>query len=426
MSQKTEQSDHANQVVEHFFRHEYSKVIAGLTGKYGVVHIDLIEDAVQEALIKAMGSWPFNEVPKNPSGWIYQVARNHLLDTLKRDSKMESSRETEQMTSASDEIVMTDLPSDIEIQDEELRMMFVCCHPSLSIEYQIVLTLKWLCGFSNAEIASALLKKEDAVAKALTRGKAKLKTAEDAMHIPLGKDLEQRLAVMLKILYLLFNEGYSASQGAALIKQDLCFESIRLGSILLQNKHCNIAPLYALLALMCFQASRFNARINAGGEFVTLENQNRLLWDQRLIAKGNAYLAKASETEVITDYHAQAGIAYYHCSAATFEETRWASILGLYDLQAQITPSPVAALNRIVAFAKVHGAQKGLKELAKIEKEKKLQQYYLFYAIKGELLRNAGDLPKAASVLKEAIKLTQNETEKTFLKKKLETLFDSK
>jgi RNA polymerase sigma-70 factor (ECF subfamily) len=409
-------------IVDHFFRHEYGRSISYLTRIFGKENFELIEDAVQESLLKAMQVWPYHTIPQRPSAWILAVAKNKMIDVLRRKADLQDKEEKYLQFSeatgganASD----FDVALDTELKDDQLKMMFACCHPSLPKEHQIILTLKILCGLSKAEIAKALLKKNAAVARTYTRAKTKLKEAHIKLEVPQGRELNQRLEVVLNVLYLLFNEGYSSTEGEALVRKELCDEAIRLTHLLLENKLCQQPPAHALLALMYLQASRLEARTSASGELLTLKEQDRSLWNKKMINYGFYYLSLASEGDEISEYHLQASIAACHCLAKDFASTDWGLILQSYDILLRINSSPVVALNRLVAYGQVHGHQQALKELERIEKEKVLSGYYLFYAIKGELLAEAGQVEAAKVQLKKAIKLTKNAIEKEYLEKKL-------
>jgi RNA polymerase sigma factor (sigma-70 family) len=406
-------------IVEHFFRHEYGKVVSHLTSKYGVSRIEQIEDAVQEALIKAMNTWPYTEIPRNPAGWIMQVSRNHLIDLLRRSQKMQDQGDDFVFENSGEASDQEELLLDSEIKDDQLRMIFACCHPALPVEIQIMLVLKLICGLGKWEIAAALLKNEDTVAKALTRAKAKLKEEVEEFEVPIGKELTDKLEVVYKIMYLLFNEGYSSTQGD-LVKKDLCFEAIRLSVLLTENKHSNTPKLNALIALCCFQASRLDARVNESGELLTLEEQDRNLWDRDLIALGTYHLSQAADGSNVSDYHLQASIAWFHCSAKDYDSTDWQNILGLYNVNLQYNNSPIIALNRAVPLAKVEGPESALKTVLELENEKVLKNYYLFYAIKAELLKDTGNTKAAIACIQQAAELTLNATEKQYLQRKLQ------
>lgn len=408
-------------LVEHVFRHEYGKIIAFLTHKFGPSHLETIEDAVQEALLKAMQIWGFNEPPKNPTAWLLQVAKNKVIDSLRKEKKMLHSDDSiwnfGTKISEQEEVHLKN-----SIGDSRLKMIFACCHPSLSQEYQIILSLKLIAGFGNKEIAKALLKKDETVAKSFTRAKKKFKANVKTLDIPVELGLKSRLNIVLKVIYLLFSEGYASSSGEVLIKKDICIEAIRLAMLLTQNKFCDQPEVHALVSLMNFHASRFDARIDVNGEMVDLENQNRKLFNSEMIEKGVQHLELSGVIHNPSHYQLQAAVSYFHCTARSFEETDWNSILQLYDLQLQRQYSPIVQLNRIVPFHKVFGAKKAMKELQDFEKSPYFMNNVLFLAIKGELLLDLGRIKASKKALKSAISLASHVLEKKHLQKKLKLI----
>ncbi|MEM9143324.1 MAG: sigma-70 family RNA polymerase sigma factor [Bacteroidota bacterium] len=405
-------------LVEHVFRHEYGKIVSVLLNRFGPSHLERIEDAVQESLIKAMNLWAF-EAPGNPTAWLLRVAGNQLIDTLRRDQKMDVTANTEQFDkghASPEEIALEHT-----INDSQLKTIFACCHPAISKEYQIVLSLKLIGGFGNKEIARALLKKEEAVAKSFTRAKKKLKASVKTLDVPVEIGLRSRLAIVLKVIYLLFTEGYTASQGEVLIKRDICLEAIRLALLLAQNAYCNRPEAHALIALMCFHTSRFEARMDAQGELVDLEHQDREKYNWELIQTGIAHLEGAAVETDPSDYHLQAAVAYYHCTAKSFLDTDWESILRLYSLQLERQYSPVVHLNWIVPYHRVYGYKKALRELEKFQNGPYYTERALFYALKAQLLAEGNENEQAKIAVQKAIALTTNQLEKRHLQKKLES-----
>lgn len=404
-------------LVEHIFRHEYGKMISLLTYRFGPSHLERIEDAVQEALIKAMQVWGYSEPPQNPTAWLLYVAKNQLIDRLRKDNKMiheDVDFKFEKVLSVQEEVQLNDT-----INDSQLKMIFACCHPTLSQEYQIILSLKLIGGFGNAEIAKAMLKKEETIAKSFTRAKKRLKDNVKTLDIPIEIGLKSRMTIVLKVIYLLFSEGYAKSSGEVLIKKDICTEAIRLAQLLAGNKYCDQPAVHALIALMYFHTSRFDARIDSIGEMVDLEHQDRKLYDKELIEIGVQHLGRAAVKTGLSDYHLQAAVSYFHCSAMNFEDTDWKAILSLYDLQLDWQYSPIIQLNRIVPFHKVHGAKKALTELNDFAKSPYFLGNGLFYAIKAELLADLKNSKASKEALKQAIALTKNELERKHLNKKL-------
>lgn len=411
------------QSLDHLFRHEYSKIVAYLTARYGAAMIDRIEDAVQDALLRAMQVWGYQQLPKNPSAWIYRVASNRLIDVLRRENRLADFEKLPEIGFIPEELKQHSTEENA-LSDELLQMIFACCHPSLNPSEQIALSLKLLCGLSIKEIAKSLLKKEAAIKKTVTRGKQKFKNLQDGFVIPEGAALGKRLEIVLKVLYLLFNEGYKATGGDKLIKKDICEEAIRLASMLYQNPYCKTPALNALLALMCFNAARLDARVSGANELLTLADQDRTKWDDEYIQWGIRFLEKATNDSEISAYQLEAGIAGYYVTAPSFSETNWAAILESYNILRQMNPSPVVALNRVVVLEKVQGVAAAMAELAALGKNKALENHYLFYVIKADLLSKTGNLEEAHENLKRAIKLTENIVEIGFLKEKLTKLGD--
>ena len=411
----------SNEIIEHIFRHEYGKIVAILVHKFSPSNIEKIEDAVQDALLKAMQVWAYKSIPHNPTAWLLKVANNNLIDILRRDKKsllQESDSLFDTIKMKEDDIFLNNT-----INDSQLKMIFACCNPALSTEYQIILSLKLIGGFSNKEISKALLKKEDTVAKSFTRAKQQLKKCVKTLDIPVEMGLNSRVNVVLKVIYLLFSEGYKASSGENILKKDICFEAIRLALLLLENKSTTTKQAHALIALMCFHTSRFEARVNDNNELVDLEHQDRSKYDRELITFGIQHFGHATETDdVPVQYFLQAAISYYHCVASDFNSTNWGGILNLYNHELKYQYSPIIELNRLVPYYKLYGAKKGLVELERFEKSPNALKNALFYSIKAELYKELNDKENSRKALDQAINLTDNEMQKKHLNKKLENI----
>lgn len=408
------------QLVEHLFRHEAGKVVSRLTSIFGVNHLNLAEDLVQEALARALQTWPFYGVPRNPAAWIMQVSKNLAIDLVRRE-KVFRDKETEMIGLLEQHNAVSNRPPSFaeEIKDDSLRMMFVCCHPIIPREAQIALALKILCGFSAPEISKALLASEAAVAKKLTRAKEKIREAGVPFAIPSGGELSERLDGVLQTLYLLFNEGYKASSGLRLVREELCHEAIRLTSFLVENPVSNCPKVHALLALMLFNAARLPARSDSNGNLLLLKEQDRSRWNGPMIRRGMFHLSKSAAGDEITEYHLQAGIAACHCAARDYESTNWPHILTLYNGLVQIDDSPVVALNRAVAVANVHGAEAGIEAVEAIRNRAKLDTYYLLYAVLGEFEVQLKRVGNAAGYFRQALELADTKSERQFLARKL-------
>lgn len=408
-------SDQIASMVDHYFREEYGKVVSFLTTKFGPQHLELVEDSVQEALIKAMQTWPFSSVPKNPSGWIVRVASNKMIDALRKNSRVAHEESIPEET-FEEEIDLN------QIRDDVVKMMFATCHPSLSIDHQLILTLKILGGLSIREISRALLKKEETVAKSYTRAKKKFQEEGIALEFPERAEIKNRLHSVLQIIYLLFSEGYKSTEGDHLIKRDLCNEAIRLAVILSEADDTNVSITHSLLALMYFHSSRFDSRLDDDGKIVTLEFQDRSKWDHDLIQKGRQHLIKATAGSFLNEFYLQATISGFHCQAKTYHETNWPEILGLYNTLYRLNPSPIVRLNRTVALAHAESVDAALEEINLLEKDDRLSNFYLLHAIKGDLLSKAGALDASRVSLGKAVCLTDNLSEKEHLKNKIRQL----
>lgn len=404
--------------LDHLFRREYGRLVSVLSSRFSHRYIDLIEDAVQESMYKALAIWPFKGMPNHPAAWLQQVARNELVDRLR---KVNRSPET-QNSIHEDPTSWSPLhPSGLE--DETLRMLFACCHPAMTVAEQTMLSLKLLCGFGVKEIAAALLKKPEAVKRAISRAKVKFKTEVGTLDVPEGITLSQRLDAVLRVLYLLFNEGYKSAGGGSLIQQDMSEEAFRLASLLYHHNRCRSGELCALMALMCYTAARYPARLNEAGKMLTLDKQDRKLWDREMIEMGEVFLHEAIEGIRVSRYHLEAGIARCHTIAPAFKETDWFSILQLYNLLHNVEHSTVVALNRIVAVLHVQGAKRAYEDLLQLEKTNDVQSDYLYHSIKAEIILTLKKPRKLAEHhLTEAIRLCENEVERSFLSNKLTRL----
>lgn len=409
-----------SQAVEHLFRHEAGKMVATLTRIFGVEHLSLAEDVVQEALARAMQTWPFYGVPKNPAGWIMRASRNLALDVVRRqkvfrEKEAEIVRLMERDNPAPDAAIFREQ----EIADDRLRMMFVCCHPQVPADAQAALALKTLCGFDVAEISRAFLTTEAAIAKRLARAKQKIRAARIPFEIPAGEELARRLDGVLQSLYLLFNEGYKASSGEKLVREEVCHEAIRLTGLLAEHAAGNQPRTHALLALMLLNAARIPTRVDGEGNLLRLQEQDRSCWNQPMIARGMFHLARSAAGEEITRYHLQAGIAACHCAARDYPSTDWRQILALYDRLVECDDSPVVALNRAIVVANIHGPAAGLNAVAAIRDLKKLKTYYLLHAVRGEFEAQLNHAPAAADHFRRSVQLAEIKSERMFLSKRL-------
>lgn len=411
-----------DQLAEHLFRHEAGKLVSVLTGIFGIDRLQLAEDVVQEALVKALQTWPYYGVPKNPAAWLTQTAKNLALDLIRRE-KIFSNKQPqiisfiEQWTNECDP---GESPSfDNEIKDGRLRLMFTCCHPLIPQESQSALALKTLCGFSPAEIASAFLTTEAAIAKRLVRARQKIRELNVPFEIPSGEESSARLDGVLQTLYLLFNEGYKASSGDNLVREELCHEAIRLTKSLAAHPVGNHPRVHALLALMFLNGARLCARTDTEGNILRLKEQDRSRWDRAMISRGMFHLAHSATGAEVSEYHLQAGIAACHCTAPSYDSTDWPRILSLYDRLIQTDDSPVMALNRAVVVAQVYGPRAGIEAVEKIRRQDMLESYYLFYAVLGEFESQLNDCQAAARHLRKALQFAGLKSERSLLSKRL-------
>jgi RNA polymerase sigma-70 factor (ECF subfamily) len=403
-------------LVEHFFRHEYAKLVASLTRRFGVRHLGLAEDAVQAALERALRSWSLRGVPDNPAAWLHQVAYRHALDCLRRDLRW-----TPLHVSRSADWPATPPPPlvEAEVQDDLLRMIFVCCDPVLSQEHMVALALKTLCGFGPTEIARAFLTTEANVLKRITRAKERLRAASIDPTALSADDIRTRLPDALAVVYLLFNEGYSSTQPDQVIREDLCEEAVRLALLLAEHPLTAGTETAAFLALLLFHAGRLAGRTSATGDLCLLEDQDRSVWDWRLLAEGFRWLARATTGEVVTRYHAEAWIAAEHCRATDFEHTDWAAIVDAYDLLLKLAPSPVHQLNRAIAISRRDGVEAGQLALAQIPPGHVPDTYYLWHATLAEFARASGDEAAARASLLRARDLAPTVAERDLLDRRL-------
>jgi RNA polymerase sigma-70 factor, ECF subfamily len=412
-----------SEILGQVFREEYGRIIATLIRLSG--SFDLAEDSLQEAFTSAVTTWEKAGTPRNPGAWLTTVAHRKLLDAVRRektksDKQPELEYETQRLHSFDEPVLVEET---VEYPDDRLRLIFTCCHPSLNREAQVALTLRTLGGLTTTEIARAFLLPEPTLAQRLVRAKSKIRLAHIPYEVPKIEILAQRLASVQAVIYLIFNEGYSATAGDNLVRRDLCAEAIRLGRVLceLSDEPENLG----LLALMLLQDSRRNARTNERGELVTLAEQDRSLWDRKEIDEGLRLVERALPMHRVGNYQLQATIAAVHAEAKAAGETDWPQIVALYKELMRINSSPVVALNHAAAVAMSEGFEKGLGLIDEADADGKLEQYYLFHAARADLLRRLNRLQEAQAAYLSALALTTNLVEQQFIRRRLSELTET-
>jgi RNA polymerase sigma-70 factor (ECF subfamily) len=395
----------APELPPHWFRHELGRLVSILSRRFGVQRMELCEDAAQTALLQATQSWS-SGVPEQPGAWLYRVAHNHVIDELRREKRAERYLAEVRVDYAQQEV-----------QDDVLRLLFVCADPAIPPESQLVLALKTLCGFSTEEIALRLFQTEEAVHKRLQRARARLKEHAEVQALD-----PTRVQSVLPMLYLLFNEGYSSAQPDQVIRRELCDEALRLALMLKEDAAGALPETDALVALMCFHAARFDARVDGMGGLLLLEEQDRAKWDRELIQRGVEHLARSAREETPSRYHVEAGIAAEHCLAPSYAETDWEVIVRLYEVLERIAPSPLNLLHRAIALAEWKGADAGLEALEAMEVPGWLLGYYLWDATLGELHRRRGDEERALVHTKRALEGAPTKAERALLERRVKAL----
>lgn len=404
--------------IDHIYRTEARRVFATLVRLVG--DFDLAEDVMQEAFAAALQQWQDEGIPKNPAAWLISVGKFKAIDMIRRKKRLDDKRYdlAEQFLTSLESIEDLD---EAQFQDDQLRLIFTCCHPALSPDTQVALTLREVCGLTTEEVARAFLVPQTTIAQRIVRGKAKIRDANIPYVIPKQNDLSERLDSVLSVIYLVFNEGYSASFGESVTRHDLSSEAIHLARMMLE-----LLPdpeTTGLLALMLLHDSRRNARVDQNGDIILLEDQDRTLWNREQISEGSQLVEQALSSGRFGAYTLQAAIAAVHAEANSPEKTGWAQIVALYDVLLRIVPSPVVELNRAVAIAMRDGSEAGLQLVNTILDRGNLKDYHLAYSAKAELCHRLGKMNEAQSAYKKALSLAKQTPERRFLQKRLQNLF---
>lgn len=399
-------------MIPHLFRTEYGKIVSVLCRQFGLEQVELAEDIASDTFLAAAQTWPYSGIPPNPAAWLYRVARNKAYNQLQRTALFQEKIAPELMQQAA---IWQEDPMQWEgyIKDSQLQMMFAVCHPALPKEAQVGLALRILCGFGIEELAQAFLTSKETINKRLYRAKEKLRQEKVAIAMPGPEAISVRLDAVLSTIYLLFNEGYYSQGGDQLLRKDLCLEAMRLAYLLTGHAATDLPQVNALLSLMCFHASRFDARVDEAGELVLYEDQDTDLWNAELIARGAGYLHRASQGSMLTAYHLEAAIASWHTQKTEGQE-KWRHILSLYDQLLQLAYSPVAAWNRVYAFSKLHGKSAAIQEAKKLEPA----HNRFFFMLLGELHEGIDD-EKARAYFRSALSLSNSIQERMVIERRL-------
>jgi RNA polymerase sigma factor (sigma-70 family) len=404
------------ELIPHLFRTEFRKITAVLCKLFGIQHIEVAEDLASETFLSALENWTYKGIPESPTAWLYTVAKNKAKNYLARNQIFaEKISNPKNYPSSEIQDIEIDL-SEKNITDSQLQMLFAICHPSISAEAQIGLSLRILCGFGIDEIATALLSNKETINKRLFRAREKLRIEKVKIEFPGKMEISNRLETVLRTLYLLFNEGYYSESQDSVLREDLCLEAMRLTQLLIENEQTDQPSVNALLSLMCFHSSRFEARKNENGEIILYQDQDETLWNQELISKGVYFLHRASQGNKISKYHLEANIAYWHTIKSDTKE-KWENILQLFNQLLQIEYSPIAALNRTYALSKANGKAEAIVEAEKLN----LLDNHFYYTLLGELYKDT-DNSKAKLNFQKALLLAKTQTDKRTIQSKIDKL----
>jgi RNA polymerase sigma-70 factor (ECF subfamily) len=413
-------SSEAGPLLEHLFRQQAGRITSHLTRLLGPWRLDLAEESVQEAMLRALRTWPDQGIPDNPAAWLFRAAHNAAIDTLRHHRIVEDKQgalltELNRLASASGD----DPGMEEQLRDDELRMIFMCCHPEIAPESRVALSLKTVGGFGVREIARAFFSDERAIAQRLVRAKRQIREQRLTLSLPGDAELHSRLGSVLETIYFIFSEGYASHGGEDLTRQDLCFEALRLGR-LVSSSSLATPSVHALVALMALQAARLPARIDEAGDLVLLEDQDRSKWDQHLMALGFQHFDLSMSGGLLSEYHVQSAIAATYTRSGGLNAVDWPVILAMYDQLVEMNASPVVALNRAVALARVHGPERALLEIDRLADAPALKDYHLYLAVRGHLLLALGQRAEAAECFRDALACHCSAPERRFLARKLE------
>lgn len=407
----------SSSLMEHLFRQQSGKMSAILTRIFGFQNTALIEDIIQETFLSAIKTWGIKGAPENPEAWLMLVAKNKIINELNRKKRHAEKNEKihyEQAEESIDELFL-----DHEIKDSQLRVLFACCHPDLKTKAQIMLTLKVLSGFGDKEIANALLMNPSAVKKGIFRARNQLKEQHEQLGIPFLSEISDRIDTVLTIIYLIFNEGYKTTRSKVIIDEEMCYEAIRLAMLLLEIEETDEGKINAMLSLMYFTMARFPSRLNGIGELIEIAEQDRTKWDNKLIGIGFDFLKKSRTSKELSRYHLESTIASVHCSAATFEETDWSTILYCYKKLLDVDDSIMIRLNHAIALSRVEGFEKGLEVLKELEKKSDAIKRPLLFAAIADMNRQLENYEIAKSYYQVALDLTEKKPDQQFIEKKI-------
>lgn len=404
------------ELIPHLFRTEYRKIVSVLYKHFGFEQVEIAEDIASDTFLSAAQTWSLNRIPENPTAWLYSVAKNKAKNYLQRQQTFKN-KITPEVKAGSDDVQQAEIDlSPQNINDSQLQTMFAICHPSISPEAQVGLSLRILCGFGIEEIADAFLTNKETINKRLFRAKEKLRDEKIKIELPGLTEINERLDTVLTTIYLLFNEGYYSESQNSVLRKDLCLEAMRLCYMLIENEYTNKPSVNALLSLMCFHASRFDARVNKNGELVLYDEQDTSLWNNELISKGAYFLHCAASGNTLSKYHLQASIAYWNTQKEDTKE-KWENILQHYNRLLQLEYSPIAALNRTYALSKANGKHQAIKEAERLN----LADNHFYYTLLGELYTGIDD-KKAKENFQKAVTLAKTQTDKHTIQKKIDKL----